>query len=275
MSTPFNPFSYPIMFSRPRLLTRHSYWQEHIPFGMFLIAAHRPRVLVELGAQYGDSYCAFCQAAHELAIEMRGYAVDTWAGDIHTGQYGSQVLDELRAHHDPRYGSFSTLVQTTFDEALSRFGDGEIDLLHIDGTHTYQAVKHDFESWLPKTSWRGIVLLHDTNVLEESYGVRTLFDELKAIYPNFEFLHGYGLGVLAVGAQAADELKWFFEAGPAEASQIRSLFYALGRVLSSRTQVERLTETVEEKEELILKLKSSLDEAETVRTMLHEQINQI
>jgi hypothetical protein len=242
---------------------------------MFLIAASRPRVLVELGTQHGDSYCAFCQAVQQLKLDTRCYAVDSWSGDIHTGQYGSQVLSDLRAHHDLYYGNFSTLVQSTFDAALSRFDDGEIDLLHIDGTHTYEAVKHDFLGWLPKISPRGIVILHDTNVLESPFGVRKFFDELKKDYPSFEFLHGYGLGVLAVGPQVTEELKWLFAEDLTNISQIRSLFYALGRVLSSKTQEEQLRNTIEEKEELILQLKSSLGDAQITTAMLQEQIDQI
>src|SRR5579875_2066280 len=65
----------------PRRYTRWSAWHEHIPFAMYAVGAFRPRVLVELGAHAGDSYCAFCQAVMEEGLETRCYAIDTWEGD--------------------------------------------------------------------------------------------------------------------------------------------------------------------------------------------------
>ncbi len=127
----FNPLDHPICFSYPlRVASTPSarFWMEHIPFGMFLVDVLRPRVLVELGTFSGVSFCAFCQAVKELGSGTRCYAVDTWQGDPHNGYYGPEVLSELKSHHDPLYGGFSRLIQSTFDEAVSNFEDGSIDL---------------------------------------------------------------------------------------------------------------------------------------------------
>lgn len=230
----FNPLDYPILFNEPERLTQIPSWQEHIPFAMFLTACLRPKILVELGTLYGDSYCAFCQTVKTLQLDTRCYAVDTWLGDEHASFDFNDALPDLRAHHDPRYAGFSTLLQSTFDEALAKFADHSIDLLHIDGLHTYEAVRHDFETWQPKVVPGGIVLFHDTNVLERGFGVRRFWDELRGAYPHFEFLHGNGLGVLALGENHTPELQALFTAGQTETAALRNFFYLLGNRLTLR-----------------------------------------
>lgn len=87
-------------------------------------------------------------------------------------------------------------MRKTFDEALDSFEDNSIDLLHIDGLHTYDAVKHDFESCFPKVKKGGIILLHYIFISRDDFGVYQLCEELKGTYKTIEFYHSYGLGVL-------------------------------------------------------------------------------
>ena len=178
-----------------------SAWHGHVPFAHWIVRALEPRCIVELGTHNGVSYAAFCRAAQREGIGTRCFAVDTWTGDEHAGFYGEEVFAGLRAYHDERFGAFSTLVRRTFDDALEFVPDGSVDLLHIDGRHDYDHVKHDFESWRGKLSNRGVVLFHDTNVRDHGFGVWRLWSELQQEFPGFEFLHGYGLGVLAVGSE--------------------------------------------------------------------------
>ncbi len=171
-------------------------WSGHIPLACDLISALRPSILVELGTHLGESYFAFCQAITESEIDGKAYAVDTWQGDIHTGAYGNEVFEEIAAYNQSRYAEFSQLMRMLFDEAIEHFESESIDLLHIDGVHTYEAVRHDFETWWPKVRRGGIVLLHDTFERNAGFGVWKLLNELSQELPTAEFRHSNGLGVI-------------------------------------------------------------------------------
>ncbi|HZM85402.1 MAG TPA: class I SAM-dependent methyltransferase [Blastocatellia bacterium] len=198
---------------------------------MYLVSILKPKMIVELGTHFGESYGAFCQAVKELSLDAHCYAIDTWEGDAHSGYYGPEVLAELRAHNALFYESFSRLIQSTFDQALDHFNDATIDLLHIDGYHVYEAVRHDFEAWLPKMSSQGVMLLHDINVREGDFGVRRLWDEIKSKYRHFEFIHGHGLGILALGEINSPEFEELVEATDEQIATIRDFFFQLGNRL--------------------------------------------
>lgn len=222
---------------QPRVLTSPAPWAGHIPFAAWLMAATRPRTLVELGVYSGISYLAFCQAAAESGVPLRAWGVDTWEGDAHAGHYGATILEKLRAQHDAPYGSFSTLLQKTFDAALADIPDASIDLLHIDGLHTYEAVRHDFENWRSKLSARAVVLLHDTAVREDDFGVWRLWNEVRAQWPALEFEHSNGLGVLLVGEEPPEALLALTQ-DAARWHAARAAFAALGSRFELQVQLQ-------------------------------------
>jgi hypothetical protein len=123
-----------------------SAWIEHVPFAFWLVDVLRPRRIVELGTHNGVSYSAMCQAVKTLGLATSCSASDSWTGDEHAGFHGVDVYRDFAVFHCQRYGAFSQLVRSTFDNALAHFEDGSIDLLHIDGLHIYEAVQHDYQS---------------------------------------------------------------------------------------------------------------------------------
>ena len=170
-----------------------SAWIGHEQFMDWLVRTRRPNTFVELGVHTGWSFFAACNAAKKIGHKMRCIGIDTFKGDEHSGHYGDDVLEGVTALRDAHFPT-AELWQMTFDEAAGKVSPTSIDLLHIDGRHLYEDVKHDFETWEPKLFPGATVLFHDICV--EDFGVRKFWDEVKRKHAHFEFDHAYGLGVL-------------------------------------------------------------------------------
>ena len=179
-----------------------SAWHGHVSFAHWLVGATKPRCIVELGTHNGVSYAAFCNAVQRLGLPTQCHAVDSWQGDAHAGEYGEDVFENLSRFDAERFSGCSTLHRCFFDQALPLFADGSVDILHIDGLHTYEAVRQDFETWQPKLSPCAVVLFHDTEIDLPDFGVRQYWGEVSRGRPAFNFLHSAGLGVLAAGPEA-------------------------------------------------------------------------
>lgn len=209
-------------------------WLRHGPFAMWLVKAARPEKIVELGSHYGFSYFAFCQAVKEAGLPTRCIAVDTWQGDEHSGLYGEEVFKTVQAENR-QYADFSTLLRTTFAEALDDVDDGSVDILHVDGRHFYDDIKEDFESWIPKLAERAVILFHDTEVRERGFGVWRYWAELAEAHPVFNFLYQHGLGVLFWGDDLTPELAAFRQASQSDVGRdaLNALFGAAGNALAA------------------------------------------
>ncbi|WP_166790858.1 class I SAM-dependent methyltransferase [Cryobacterium mannosilyticum] len=220
----------------PRHLVE-SAWLEHAPFAFWLVDAIRPAAIAELGTHNGFSYFVFCETIVRLGLPTRTFALDSWQGDDQAGFYGADVYENVSTINKTDYSAFSTLLRGYFDDSLDSIPDGSIDLLHIDGRHGYDDVRHDFEAWRPKLSDRGVVIFHDIAEHQEGFGVWQFWEELAVQFPSFAFDHGHGLGVLAVGSRVPPRLRAFFDAGVENADQIKEFYLGRGRAVAKEYRV--------------------------------------
>jgi hypothetical protein len=173
-------------------------WLGHIPFMYSVIGMLRPRRFAELGSHHGASFFAACQAVRELDVACECVAVDHWKGDSQAGAFTEGVFSGFNAIRQREFDDFATYVRADFDSAAASFEAGSIDLLHIDGFHSYEAISHDFDTWFPKLSSRGAVLFHDVNEHQATFGVWRFWREIEERFPGQTLFFGqsHGLGVL-------------------------------------------------------------------------------
>lgn len=173
-------------------------WGGHNFFAYDLIVNLKPELLVELGTFKGYSLFSFSQAAKDFNLETRINAIDTWEGDKHAGFFGEELYHIFQKIKAKYYKGVNIIIhKKLFDKAIEDFNDKSIDILHIDGLHTYEAVKHDFNTWLPKVKENGVIMLHDVCEKSDDFGVYKLWIELKTKYKNtITFKYSHGLGVI-------------------------------------------------------------------------------
>ncbi|MDO5388980.1 MAG: class I SAM-dependent methyltransferase [Clostridia bacterium] len=182
-------------------LLKFAPWSGHRNFVYDFMAFFEPKTVVELGSHYGCSAFTFAQAAKDHNIETEMYFVDTWEGDDFTKKYNNDVYKVFSETVEKYYSKQNiNMLRMTFDEAVGKFKDHSIDVLHIDGSHYYDDVKRDFEIWFKKVSEKGIIMLHDVSsdiVLGDIMGSHKFWLELKNEYKyTYEFDFSWGLGII-------------------------------------------------------------------------------
>lgn len=268
----------PASYWPPPYLTTTA-WLRHAPFAAWIVDAVRPRTITELGTHWGFSFFTFSEAVRRLGIPSSTFALDTWEGEEHAGRYGEEVFDFVRGVIETRYSSFATMLRGYFDDSVERFADGSIDLLHIDGRHRLEDVTHDFETWLPKVSDRGVVLFHDVCEHRDDFGVWEFWESVSARYPSFTFTHEHGLGVLGVGTDLPEPMTRFFAAAEEHADEIRQDYETLGEVLARedarRQTIDTQRHDINVLSQRVNDLKAELENARDEAVGLHQQIDEL
>lgn len=162
----------------------------------FEIVRHfKPKVIVELGTHMGFSALVMALALKKNGINGKVYAVDTWEGDEHAGFYSNLVYETLKRRiHETCLENHLELVKDTFANARSNFD--KVDILHIDGLHTYKAAQNDFLTYKEKLSLGSLVMFHDVNTHFKE--MRKLWTALQWRYETCLIPYSHGLGLLRV-----------------------------------------------------------------------------
>lgn len=168
-----------------------------------LIEAKKPKTILEIGTANGGTLFLTAKLAHPEAHII--------SLDLPDGQFGGGYP----SFKEEFYKSFASKNQSidliradshqlsSLNQVKKMLGDKKLDYLFIDGDHTYEGVKQDYEMYAPLTDNSAMIAFHDIAVHPESWNVQVnkLWDEIKANYACQEFienkLQGWaGIGVL-------------------------------------------------------------------------------
>jgi predicted O-methyltransferase YrrM len=189
-------------------------WQERSEIRGFLnlIAEIRPRTILEVGTSYGGSLFLFARVATPDALIVSidlpdgefGGGYPAWRSVLYRSfAAAGQRIRLLRADsHEPQ----------TLEAARAALGGRQVDMLFIDGDHTYEGVKQDFEMYRSLLRSGGVVAFHDIvppspngptprsdNDLQGGE-VSQFWDELRSTHEVFEFVEDWHSGRFGIGA---------------------------------------------------------------------------
>jgi cephalosporin hydroxylase len=170
-----------------------------------IVAELRPKVVLEIGTERGGTLFLFTRVADP---EAKIISIDLPGGPFGGGYPRWKI---------PLYKSFSKEGQKiylirrdshdsqTLKEVERILGGEKVDFLFVDGDHTYEGVKRDFEMYSPLVREGGIIAFHDIvpGPLENVGGVPEFWKEIKMKYKHMEIVKdwnqsGYGIGVILV-----------------------------------------------------------------------------
>jgi hypothetical protein len=180
-------------------------WGGHGLFAMKLVEEINPKVVVDLGVDYGFS--TFCFGYNKIG---NVYGIDWFEGDVHTGHRDNfpivkKLQQELVISHGINNIEF---IKSDFN-LESKNWNKKIDILHIDGFHSYEAVKSDYENWIGFCEHDSVVLFHDTVSFPETVG--KFFNEVKGY--KLHRINSAGLGILTKSKTVYEKINKFKNEG--------------------------------------------------------------
>ncbi len=166
--------------------------------------ALKPDVCVEIGSARGKSACFIGLALRENGLG-RLYAIDPHCPTAWNDTASVETYETMRRNlRQLGLEPYVEIIRSRSDAATREWSE-PIDLLFIDGDHSYEAVRQDWLAFSPFVRPFGVVLFHDTlwdlrpdpARHRADMGVPRLVEELRRDgYPVITLAKDYGLSVV-------------------------------------------------------------------------------
>jgi predicted O-methyltransferase YrrM len=153
--------------------------EEHSPFLEALIYLNQAKVVVEIGVAEAKTTAFLCRGAARVNGKVYGYDIwDTHGLQNQFKHWSSKEKCEEYLHKEGHVNFELTKVDSKTSEfrELIKTKHPRIDLAFIDGCHSYDGIKNDFEVIYPQLSETGIIVFHDTMSID---GCREFMIELR------------------------------------------------------------------------------------------------
>ena len=143
-----------------------------------IIASYGYKKIIEVGTYRGQ----FAKHLHQTNPDML-YLVDPWK------VYPKEVFPDYTHYDQSKWDSLYesvcskfnydnvTIIRKPSDKAVNEFIDNSIDLIYIDGNHTYDYVKQDLNLWLPKVRKGGMLCGHDYQLKSVTKAVNEFLEQ--------------------------------------------------------------------------------------------------
>lgn len=116
-------------------------------------------IMAEIGCYVGDSTEIFKSKVDYM------FCIDPWKNGYDPNDGASENIDMsiVEAQFDEliKFSSNVQKMKMSGNEAIEHIEDESLDLVYIDGLHTYEGCKNDIEKWLPKIKPGGYIAGHD------------------------------------------------------------------------------------------------------------------
>ena len=160
------------------------------------VGAIKPKVIVEIGVHLGHSMKAWQDAFKpKRMVGIDGETNETIEDYIKSKRLKANFL--IADSHD----------QSTLEAVSVYLGGEKVDFLFIDGDHSYEGVKQDYEMYSPLVRKGGIIAFHDAGITDHPlvdvykyWRDVTAKNKPQAGKQNFDFIHqdSNGVGILYV-----------------------------------------------------------------------------
>jgi cephalosporin hydroxylase len=167
-----------------------------------IVASICPKKVLEIGTFQGGTLCILARLSAPRATII---SIDLPGGKFGGGQ--SKVRSLLYHTFRKSFQSMYLIRGDSHSEEVAtkiRHITQSLDVLFIDGDHTYDGVKHDFLSYSPLVRPGGIIAFHDIAEHRKETGgdVPWFWNEVKRSHAHEEIIEnpeqGWGIGVLYV-----------------------------------------------------------------------------